>query len=208
MSGNPPTTLLGASPIMGETEFSVTNPDLEHRIGIPFSGMLGVIPTYFYRAGHDLGHKILASRGMTQIITTAIRDAIKDGRLDVSGSISDVRKATITVARDYIDYADTDADDEDMHKSFGKARLSEIGVELTYSPALSPDLITVLEAKVSGFHDDLYDWNYTYTRYDHDMAILQAGFPTLGGGGRIFRTQVVFDQTPAPSVYGVLKRDP
>ena len=203
----PPFTLFGDSPIVGEvSDFSVTDPDLEHRIGIPFFGMSGAIPIYRYPAGHDLGNKIMASSRMTQIIKDAIRTRIKIGLLDVSGELSEVRKAILTLPPQPIDYGDSL--DVDLHLAFGKAKLSELQVDLTYSPLPPPHVITVLEAKVSGFHNDLYDWNYSYSFLDHQMAIIQAGFPTLGGGGRIFRTQVVFEQTPAPSVYGVLKRDP
>lgn len=207
--GGQPRHPLAANPIVGVvSDFSVTDPDLEHRIGISFPDMEGPIPLYLYPAGHDLGDKIMASSRMTQIIKDAIRTRIKIGLLDVSGELSEVRKVILTLPPQPIDYGDSL--DVDLHFAFGKAKLSELQVDLTYSPLPPPNVITVLEAKVSGFHNDLYDWNYAHesTRMDHQMAIIQAGFPTLGGGGRIFRTQVVFDQTPAPSVHGLLTRDP
>jgi hypothetical protein len=71
------------------------------------------------------------------------------------------------------------AEDPDLGLAFGTATLSDAWLEVRRD---RPDRV-----EVHGDIVDLYDWNYEEGFLDRLGAAVQAGYPTLGRGGRVFR---------------------
>ena len=54
--------------------------------------------------------------------------------------------------------------------------------------------LNLTSIRYTGSLDDTYDGNYKRPG-NQEIATVQAGYPTLGQGGRIFQTHVDFDVT-------------
>ena len=54
--------------------------------------------------------------------------------------------------------------------------------------------LAVTHISYTGSFTDIYDFNYTGAYPSEHGATVQAGFPTLGVGGRVFRDRVEFSR--------------
>lgn len=83
--------------------------------------------------------------------------------------------------------------DSDLFFTFGKAVLAG---DIEASGTCRNDTFIASDLSLTGRQIDLYDWNYTPglpLGVDSRMALVQAGYDTLGRGGSIFRTEVQLD---------------
>ena len=83
-----------------------------------------------------------------------------------------------------------------LHFAFG-----HVNVAGTVSVSVRSSDLSVTHITYSGSFTDIYDFDYTGAYPSVHGATLQVGFPTLGGGGRVFRDRVEFSRNTTSFSY-------
>ncbi|MCH8528758.1 MAG: hypothetical protein LAT79_16655, partial [Kiritimatiellae bacterium] len=166
------------------------DPRLEHRVGAVWNETSAMAPHILYPENSAVNNKI---RGNVMFID-AIREYKTDNQ-DILLQAAQAAEGNVDVAFEINDHVivfdgDQDAYYQDVYNAFGKA---ELNGEVTFTIEFEDDELKINKVFVDAVLTDLYDWDYVFwmnataLTFDHHLAKVQAGYPTLGNNGRVFQ---------------------
>jgi len=181
-------------------EISANDDRLEHRVGLKLSS--GCVDA----TAQEVVIGATSEGAMDVVYSYTLADHINSSldtkRAEVAAFFADPANAgeesyigSVAVAGT-VDYGDHAALDAAAWLAFGKAV-----VDATCFFRVNRTTGKIDLASISGQQTDLYDWDYSIAGTDQPFACLQAGFPTLGDAGRVYKNRVELSHD-VPTVIG------
>jgi hypothetical protein len=162
--------------------------DLDHNAGVDFD-IIGraLVHEYEFPANSDVASKVLASDAMRRLVTQAIAgnsSAIQeafDDPLTTEITIP-VLQGTTFVPIEFRQPDDLILSEWDLYYAFHAAQIYDCSVTLTRDS----DVVSL-----AGILADTYDFRWNVGELSALASRVQAGFPTLGMAGEVYRVKVV-----------------
>ncbi len=175
---------------------------LNYKVGVDFSDPnVGIIKNFFFGANSELANDIRSSDEFKNIIINILDDkrnkVLAEYQSNFLFEFEMPKSIEYAGAREGEEIGEID---NDLHFVFNTASLNaslQISVTCTNSKVMLDSL------EISGSLTDLYDFDYAPNPLSdgHRMALIQAGYGTLGVAGRVFRTEVKLDAILQDFIY-------
>jgi sulfatase modifying factor 1 len=165
------------------------DPSLDLNVGVDFDAGGGpCVPQYSFPATTDVAAKILASGPVRNAVVAAVARhlaSIREAFADPS-TLSHTFSLSANPDPVGLDFPEGPAFEAwDLYYAFREVDLTDAQVTVWRQDETSVGL--------SGIVTDLYDFGWHKGPLSEWGALVQAGYPTLGPSGRIFRTKVLLD---------------
>jgi hypothetical protein len=193
-SGNLRAFLENAKPPLATGSMSTAiardDPDLNHPVGLYFNNSCVDdidAKEYSFNPFTEVADKVLNSKALSNILVQVFNQHSDEVRrvFDKNQDIQ-VTNFPWEVSNRLMSYSRDDPG-SDLEWAFGDVYLESTSVDVR----VQRQGLMVLYVRVVGQTYDLYDFNFDFPRFeDHRGAEVQAGYPTLGVAGHVYRNRV------------------
>jgi len=168
------------------TSVAYNDPDLEHTVGLDFDvNCVAQTDEYVFSPTSYVASKVADSYTMANVLRARMNQDYQALKNAFQQNPDMTTTQLVWSISDTIRYETYEYLDLDLYWAFGKAHLDLTNVVVTVNRNTYGFL-----ARIQGTQTDLYDWDYGL---DPLCAKVQAGYPTLGEGGKVRRNRVLLD---------------